>query len=397
MIEALLFSAYGVLSSVFILKFQGHRLQLVPFLHFVLFLISSLYFYAFHDGLLVGMPDQLGYVDFGSQFQDRSWHEVGSLTASPNYWFLSSAFFSWGITPVASLRFLNFMVHLVGVLYAYETIKLLTKSERRSIIGAYVIALSPTFLGFDLYVVRDALMVYLFIVAFYYTTHFYLVHDPVKKIKSFLMVVLIAVIEYYFRKQLGFTILLLLLLVAVKPLIPRRLIIIIPLFFVAAYLAPAAVPSGTPPFSYLKPILTSMFEGTQLWDYTWKFLLYSTGFSFLDPTAEKTFSLAGAVMQRVLAIDSIVFMLAFMLMLFTGKLKLHRKLVNSTFICYLIYSVIYLYFNEFQGGIGLNFRVLLPFFYTSVVFVISNSQLSLFMKNDRRPLHIAANESTPSY
>lgn len=186
------------------------------------------------------------------------------------------------------------------------------------------------------------------------------------------MLLLSAIVALFFRAQLGFIVLILALVPFLRFFIYERTLLFIPLFIITALFVCGAAQLVVPDAEYAFYALVDIVSPATGWLYFGKFLLYASGLGFLDPSGPKSFTIVGLLIQRILTFDSLVFMLLFVLMLLGGRLKRDKKLLNVVIAAYYLYCAIYFYFSQNYEELGLHSRALLPFFYISLIFVLSN-------------------------
>lgn len=369
-----LISLYIFLSAVFMRYFKGHALRYIPILYVLLYVIASLFLQASNDGLFYGKPDQYAYLTYGQAYKYETWAHIAGDQGyhNPLYWYLISKIELLTSYPVECMRFLNFTAHLIAIVYCFKTLRILAVNESMAIFGAYVIALSPTLLGLDLYIIRDSLMLSVFIVAFYNIVVLYRSTHPLFQLRYIVATFLLSMIAIGFRAQLGLIILILAMAPFFRAFVSKRALLFIPVFIAVALLFFGVVQLAIENARYAFYALVEIVAPQTSWYYILKFLLYASGFGFLDPTTPKTFGFMGLIVQRVMTIDSLIFMFTFLMMFIFGRIRQDKKLVNVVMMAYFMYSAIYFYFGRSDPELGLHSRALLPFYYLSLVFVLSN-------------------------
>jgi len=360
---------------------------LLHFLHIFLFFLNDY-------GFLPGKPDQYGYYFYyyeeGRNLLEKYgiWKYILYEIESRNlhnflYWILYTILGSYSIIIPAqvTMRILNYIA-LVGTSYfAYKTVYLLSGDRNRSKYSALVIFLSPTFMSFSIYVIRDILMVFLVSAIFYSIVRIYLYPSAFFNYLSFLILI---VFIFSFRGQLAFVIFLLLgMLIFIKIFKIKNLKLLFLIAFSIIFLISQISKNIDIGGASIIYNLTNAFTNKDfLLTLLWKFPLYFLGLGFLDPTTEKTFSFPLLIITRISSIDSIFIPFIFTLFIIQGKFKSWIELIYSIILSFFFYFTIYIYAETFfkEGVYGFHFRAFLPYFYMMYVLVLSKINLSIKYK-----------------
>lgn len=165
MVLVLLLTIYALIS--FYLLRRSRLLKLVSLFNIATFIIGLLWL---GEGAFPGKPDQLRYLNYG---KDCAKHDSLSMMSSIKrtqalkkikesntaYPLFSCAMFKSSLSPVISLRLVNFIAHLlmcVLVLLFYENFKLNKEGEW----AALIVGVLPSVLAFDLIIMRDLLIAF---------------------------------------------------------------------------------------------------------------------------------------------------------------------------------------------------------------------------------------------
>ena len=389
MLELTVASFYLCISAIFVQYFRGHLLRYIPFLYVLFFIMATLFLQIAHDGLFYGKPDQYAYLAYGAHYQYDTWFQIANDQGyhNPLYWYIIAKIFSATSHPVECVRSLNFVAHLLAILYCYRTVLIMAADKKMALVAAYIFALSPTLLTLDLYILRDSLMLYVFVISFYNVVVLYKSSNPFMRWGHCAALLALALIALFFRAQLGFIVFILALAPFLRFFIFERTLLFIPFFIAVTLFVSGVAQLVIADAEYAFYALVDIVSPATGWLYFAKFLLYASGFGFLDPTTPKTFTFAGLLVQRLLTIDSLIFMSMFLLMLLGGRLKRDKKLLNVVIVAYYLYCAIYFYFSFNYEDLGLHARALLPFTYISIVFVLAN----LKRRSPDKVIHVGSN------
>lgn len=374
--DVLTASLYFLLSIYVYMNFKG-IIKFTPLLYILVYFfmsISGMTF--FENGLFPGKSDQYMYIAYGEEVASnvKSMNIIDhiryALKFCPypviGYWCIVGYYFDTAlISPVEGLRLLNLSFALIGILYLKKTVEVLFCDHKKEKIMLLLFSLSPSVMMFNFYVVRDSIMLYLFIIFVYYLVKIYLeINGDIEYIK---MIILIGII-FNFREQLSLVIVMMLIFIKLGKFLKGGSMCLLLtynfLWMLILYIVGALSD---------KPILTSIalwVLNIDTWVYSIpKFFLYTGGFGFL--AAEEDFAVR--IIQRVLAFDSILIPFLFTTSFILRKQKKHEKFQIALMSSYILYFLIYMYAEMvFRGNYGFHFRAMLPFYYIFMLFMLLN-------------------------
>lgn len=317
-------------------------LVLVP-INIYMFLFSK-------EGLLVGKPDQYGYLYYATQvgaglieqkglfmyiwdfLVERNFHNVA-------YWIIYSTIANYSILlpPQVTMRFINYLA-LIGIfIIARKTVKLLELEYARSY------NISMYYILSTIYVIRDILMLSFFSLSFYFTVKMYIKGLSLTYFIAFMSSVIII---FLFRGHLALAIAIIFIaLLLYKVPLFRRSGIIVPLilFFVIIKLI-STIPLNIGGFEFLRAVVNSYTSANFVYEVLWRIPIYISGLSFLDPTVEKVLNLPQIVVSRMLSIDSIIVPMLIVILYMFRKHALGRNIIilRATIISFIVYFSIYI-------------------------------------------------------
>ena len=365
-----------------ILKISAYnRILIIIFFIYIIIISNVLPCLFFNNYFFPGKPDQYSYYDFAlNSYNKFTFNNIITFIFERNfshflYYIIYIYVFKVSvISPIITMRLLNFIAHLGTVFISYKTLKLLAPTKAS--LGSLILLLSPTFLAFDFYVIRDTLIIFFTSLFLYYLVKLF--KTQMNKL-DYIFLVLILIIIASLRGQLAFVFLLMLLIVIMRKSYKKSIILSILSFFSLIILKNISQLIDI----FITKILPSLLDLQILKIFLIKFPIYFSGFSFLDPSASKSYSLTTILFTRVLAIDSLIIPLIFTGLLFTGKIKNEIKpLVFSSILAFIIYFYIYIWASITWEGYGFHFRAYLPFFYIFYIYVIIHlPSINLGIKN----------------
>ena len=382
--------SFSLLLLIFILlikKFYkyNHLIILIPIIYLVLILYSTIIANFFPLNMIVGKPDQYLYFNFALNYtkehisttnvfdifinsaNDKDWMH-------PLYWGISTFYYHTSLFDwIIGLRILNFLSHLIIGYYAYLTLMLLTENKIKSFIGMMIIFITPTFLIFDIYIIRDTLIIASSSVAFYYVIKFYYIKFSfLEYIYFFFLLCFI----FLLRQQLSITFLLMIIMISllnifnlnrIKVILFYSVIMLILIYFTIIFLS---LSGGI--FSIVKEILTAFINLDFIIEYSKKYIIYFFGLGFLDFEKVTMSNIIPIIVSRLSAFDSILIPGLFFYFIVKGYLKEYRILIFIILFTYSLYFSVYMVADIIWNRFGFSFRALLPFFYIFYIFVLTN-------------------------
>lgn len=376
----LVFFNIAICVLLFYKKIYGNFYFFLFFLLYLyLFIFFPITFYFFDDlGFLPGKPDQYGYYEFAKDYDLLSLKGLLDIAYQMNfhnflYWQVYAISFKLSlISPVISMRLLNMIAFLLTGLFFYRSILLITKERNNAKIGTLFFLVSPTFLSFSLYVIRDILIVFFFSGAFYVMLSIYYNWNKKNIFSKIPILFMFSILTFSLRTQLLLVIFLLLFqIIIIKLLKVKRYVTLLIVQIILILLISEVVEATGFNLAGIYTIvywIKAFYDWNFIWNLIIRIILYLVGLGFLDPTTGKTFSMTEILLTRTLSIDSLIVPVLF----FIYYLKKFKKnlLINAVVFAFVIYFSIYTYAALFWGDeYGFHFRAMLPFFYIFYIFV----------------------------
>jgi len=329
--------------------------RLIPSLYFIIFLISEFIIATFFDaGILPVMEDQMGYISFGQE----NYHEH---LLNQHYYFIAWIFTQYSIfDPLVGLRALNFLFHLGTLLFFFRTLELFKVTRDVLNFSVFLLAFTPSFIFFDLLIMRESLIVLLFAATVYILSKIYLSIDSKKDV---IFLIIISILMYTIKTGLVLTMLIIFLFLISE----RRYknIVFFLAFILSLQILIKIIYGGdlSGGLGQVVSIFMQAFEKNSMIELIMKLVygILAMNFLYINDNIFDSF------LRRLIFIDSLLIPFLYVVSFFWSENSTHRNFFFYIMFAYVLYIFLYI---GLEPGNSLSYRAQLPFIYTSLVTII---------------------------
>jgi hypothetical protein len=354
-------------------------------------LSTLLFIPLFHSKIMPGKPDQAGYIEYAKSNRDlfnqrgiaRYAYDVRkNISRHFLYRTIVALYVSRSDLYVEGLRLLNFLAHVITVFFAYLFIKKVNMKNPHNYLFLCTIAFAPSYLVYDLYLLRDMLIVCMFSASLFQLFNLYMAEQLKDKLQALLLFIPLVVIMYTLRIQLAFSLTVILMLLLLRLVIKKiKIWHAYVAYFSTFYLAGKLIHAEKRTFLIFKNTILLVEQPLKFVRMIANVFLGMTGLRFLDRMFIKTDGFDIHVIHRLLAIDSIVIPLLFSYMFFTNKMRRISYFIHAVFISLVTYIMFYQYAEYDNPAQSFQYRALLPFVFYFTFAIASN----LYFIKERNP------------